>query len=494
MTALDAYWMVYLEVVWNQGYASILSLFFNVVCSLALLLFVNALLRRARPAWTLTTEELLLVYVMASLGTATAAWGEYLMALLAFPYRYAAAYGWTETILPRLPRWLTVADPDAVRDYFAGNASLYRLASIRPWLLPLSIWAAGIMALVATTLCMASLARRQWTEHERLAYPLAQIPLQMTRPEGGIFRSPLFWIGFALAGGVNVLNALHLLVPAVPELIVKRHPWEWEGLGLPLSALNPVYVSWNPFLLGLEFFLPVDLLFSLWFFYGLARLEGVLFASIGVEPPGKRRGNRGSVCSRAGVRGSDRTSGFCALDEPARMAFEPARPSLFLIGERGDRLSARENSPLHVGGREAGGSRPRGAHAAAYRRRGYRAGKRGALRAARRGGAVVVDRARISARLSGRDRLAHAGAGAVRSAGGGAAARGPRARARGRPRDAGLRRRGTPRRGAVSLAGPGIRRPPDAVSTGGVPHCRGAVDPVRRDDRREFCWAPPSAW
>jgi hypothetical protein len=208
------------------------------------------------------------------------------MALLVYPYRYAAANGWTETILPRLPRWLTVDDPAAVREYFAGNASLYRASAIRPWILPLGAWAAGIMALVLTTLCLSSLARRQWTEHERLAYPITQVPLLMTRPEGAVFRSALFWIGFSLAAGVNVLNALHLLIPVVPELVVKRHAWEWDGLGRPLSALNPVYVSWNPFLIGLQFFLPIDLLFSLWFFYALARLEGVFFAGMGIEPPG----------------------------------------------------------------------------------------------------------------------------------------------------------------------------------------------------------------
>src|SRR5205809_932191 len=84
---------------------------------------------------------------------------------------------------------------------------------------------------------------------------------------GSVFGTWLFWIGFGLAAGLNIVNAAHLLFPVVPELPVKRQAWEWDGLGRPLSALNPIYYSWNPFLIGLEFFLPVDLLFSLWFFY-----------------------------------------------------------------------------------------------------------------------------------------------------------------------------------------------------------------------------------
>lgn len=275
-----------MEVVWNQGYASLLSLLFNVVFSLAVLLLLNALAASLRPRWALAPWELLVVYMMTCMGTAVAMWVEYLMALLTYPYRYGAVYGWTTTILPYLPRWLTVSDPGAVRDYFAGNAALYRWSSLRPWLLPIAAWSVCILALVWTTLCLCSLVRRQWTEQERLAYPITQIPLLMTQPGGSAFRTWRFWLGFALAGGLNVLNALHLLVPTVPELRVKRQPWEWEGLGRPLSALNPVYVSWNPFLIGLGFFLPLDLLFSLWFFYWIARMQGVFFAGFGIEPPG----------------------------------------------------------------------------------------------------------------------------------------------------------------------------------------------------------------
>src|SRR5262249_48687566 len=72
--AIDAYWMVYMEVVWNQGYASILSLFFNVVFSLTVLLLANRVFRRWRPSWVLAPWELLVVYIMASASTAVGMW------------------------------------------------------------------------------------------------------------------------------------------------------------------------------------------------------------------------------------------------------------------------------------------------------------------------------------------------------------------------------------------------------------------------------------
>ena len=101
--------------------------------------------------------------------------------------------------------------------------------------------------------------------HERLAYPITQIPLLMTEPGGALYRSPLLWLGFTLAAGVNVLNALNMLYPNVPAFPVKRQAIVLDGWSRPWSALNPIYYSLNPFLVGLEFFLPLDLLFSAWF-------------------------------------------------------------------------------------------------------------------------------------------------------------------------------------------------------------------------------------
>src|SRR5205814_1502369 len=58
LAGVDAYWMTYMEVVWNQGYASLLSLYFNVVFTLAATLAINARVRRWRPRLALTQPEL----------------------------------------------------------------------------------------------------------------------------------------------------------------------------------------------------------------------------------------------------------------------------------------------------------------------------------------------------------------------------------------------------------------------------------------------------
>ena len=53
-----------------------------------------------------------------------------------------------------------------------------------------------------------------------------------------------------------------------------------NGAPRPWSALNPVLYSLNPFLIGLEYFLPLDLLFSVFFFFWAARMEERLYQAL----------------------------------------------------------------------------------------------------------------------------------------------------------------------------------------------------------------------
>ena len=69
----------------------------------------------------------------------------------------------------------------------------------------------------------------------------------------------------------------------MPGISVKRAALSFPGMTRPWSALSPVLYSFNPFLIGLEFFLPLDLLFSVFFFYMAARLECVALAFFGAD-------------------------------------------------------------------------------------------------------------------------------------------------------------------------------------------------------------------
>ena len=44
-------------------------------------------------------------------------------------------------------------------------------------------------------LCINSILRRQWTENEKLSYPLVALPLEMVSPRTHLFKGRLFWGG-----------------------------------------------------------------------------------------------------------------------------------------------------------------------------------------------------------------------------------------------------------------------------------------------------------
>ena len=70
------------------------------------------------------------------------------------------------------------------------------------WVLPMLHWAVFLLALYVAMVCLAVIFRRQWMERERLAYPIAQVPLAMIRGEhehtlvNRFFKNPAMWIGF----------------------------------------------------------------------------------------------------------------------------------------------------------------------------------------------------------------------------------------------------------------------------------------------------------
>ena len=69
------------------------------------------------------------------------------------------------------------------------------------WLPVVTAWTMFVTTLLFIMLCINSILRKQWTDNERLSYPIVQLPLQITSEQAfqpsGLFRNRLFWLGFA---------------------------------------------------------------------------------------------------------------------------------------------------------------------------------------------------------------------------------------------------------------------------------------------------------
>ena len=70
------------------------------------------------------------------------------------------------------------------------------------------------------------------------------------------------WIGFSIAALISIVNLLHSIYPVIPYIPIKR-----QGIG------GGIRVSFYPFVIGMSFMMPRDLLFSCWAFFWLYKIE-----------------------------------------------------------------------------------------------------------------------------------------------------------------------------------------------------------------------------
>jgi hypothetical protein len=289
LIVVDAFWVITAEKVGNGPYFTTVSLFANVFFILAVLLAGNALIRRLVPrAPVLSQAELLLIYSMLAIGAAIAG-HDFLPSLIQFlghPYHVdTPENGWLGRFGQYLPTPLMVADKDALKGYYQGSSSIYYPENWHAWVRPCLLWSAFVVAMIWTMMCVNVLVRQGWQDRERLPFPIVAIPLQMTDPEGGLWRSPLFWLGFSIFAGIEILNGLAQLYPTLPSLNMNFVDISGKGLlaNRPWNAAGFTAYSFYPFAVGLGYLIPTDLLFSSWFFYFVWKAQAILSASYDLD-------------------------------------------------------------------------------------------------------------------------------------------------------------------------------------------------------------------
>ncbi len=278
---LNAWWLSQIEYVRYSDNATTSALFFNCVALLLLLTALNGLVARWAPRRAFSRGELLTVYIMLVVASALGGHDQLqiLFTTISWVYHNATPENrWAELIHPWLPRHLVISDETALNGLFRGDASPYAPGVWRAWVGPLAWWALFALVLVWTLLCLMAIFRKQW-ERERLNYPIAEPPLELTARGGAVYRSSLFWIAFSLAMVIQMVRLVHNLWPAAPTLNIGVYVYSFNGL--PLSAAGAIPLSSYPFSYGMAYLLPLQLAFSVWFFFWLARLELIVSAMFG---------------------------------------------------------------------------------------------------------------------------------------------------------------------------------------------------------------------
>ncbi|MFO7945288.1 MAG: DUF6785 family protein [Armatimonadota bacterium] len=192
-----------------------------------------------------------------------------------------------DQFLGHIKPWLMPQDPQVIRDYF--ESSVTGAVPWDAWIGPLAVWMLFFVAFFGLLLCVAMIFRPVWEEGEHLGYPVAQVPLMVAGYEEDtkhIWRDALFWIGFGLVCLHHLLNILHAFNPGVAALGLET------DLGAllqerPLSALRPILFRYRPFVFGISYLMPTELIVStLVFYFGYVKMLALGGAVAGVNLPG----------------------------------------------------------------------------------------------------------------------------------------------------------------------------------------------------------------
>lgn len=279
-------WVCLAEVMWYSGQPTTVSVFCHVIFILFVLILINLLIKAVRPKWALEPPEFMVVYTMLCLASAVSGhdMGEILIPTLAHLHYFGPIEGRYGEFTNLIPSWLVVSDDTALRSAYIGQESIFDPANYTPWLQPLFWWFLFTMALCAVMWGLNLLFRKQWTENEKLAYPVIQLPMLLATETRSILTNRLFWLAFGIAGTIGIVNGLNVLYPLLPSIPIVQvvdilsffpeRPW---------NAMGTTPVSFYPFAIGLCFFMPVDLAFSCWFFFIFWKLQRVWANYIGVQ-------------------------------------------------------------------------------------------------------------------------------------------------------------------------------------------------------------------
>ncbi|MHB0999698.1 MAG: DUF6785 family protein [Armatimonadota bacterium] len=291
LVPFNVFFLVYMEFVRSGAagegfgpYPSTVSLFANTIFFLVILTVLNALVARRYSSIALARSELLIIYVMLVVSTAVASLDfiDVLMPMITHAFRFATPENrWQAIIWPHIPEFISVRDPNALKGWYEGHMSFFDWQNLSPWLIPTAVWTVVIMLMLMVMYCINTVVRQQWVQNEKLLFPIIELPMQVTEPDHKLLKNRLMWAGFCIAAGISLLNGLHLFWPNLPMITVKIRDMSPFFPQKPWNAIGWTPISFYPYAIGLGFLLPVDMLFSCWFFYLMWKIIRVLGAVYG---------------------------------------------------------------------------------------------------------------------------------------------------------------------------------------------------------------------
>jgi hypothetical protein len=256
-----------------------------------LTLALNPLLRRWLPRMAFRPGELLLVWAMLTTGAGLASSGlwRWIGPMVVAPAYFSGGGGkeWIG-LFQGAPDWLLLShDPKSpLVLWFYEGLPMGRAVPWAAWTKVTVAWGLAFAFVVAFSLGLCALFRKQWVVRERLSFPLVQVPLQIVtdaQRKRSLLQNPVFWAGCLTVIVLHGISTAHYFWPSFPQFpdqtdvrgLMTTPPWN-------AMALPPLKVFFA--IIGATFLLPADVSLSLWFTYIVFRLIRVVRVARGYEP------------------------------------------------------------------------------------------------------------------------------------------------------------------------------------------------------------------
>lgn len=283
----------YLEFQTSSALMAMSNLPLAVLLPFVFWLLANVCLKRFAPRFSLTTIELRTLLSILWVGGAFIGynWATQWVGTMVGPRYYASPENRWETLLfDHMPWWMYPSDFPGVTEGVYLGMSDGTLIPWGAWLAPIFWTASAAMAMTAIGIGVTAVFQKQWHQHERLTYPLAQVATDLTegfdRRRGWppFVQTSFFWIGSTVAAIPLLWNIIAFWHPAFPRISI------FDPYSSPITGPRGLRISRYlrrfryrilPTVLGFGFLCELNILFSIWSLYLIGQLALYAMARTG---------------------------------------------------------------------------------------------------------------------------------------------------------------------------------------------------------------------
>jgi hypothetical protein len=263
-----------------------------IIVLLLLLAMINLPLRTtakqvpfAFKAMPLSNAELLTIYVMLLFAALISTPGTHTFFVITGPtlfYFSTPENRWADLFYQHVPSWFAPGwdghtyQRDVIEPLFLGGLSVGQIPW-HAWVMMLLAWSIFLLLSYSIMFFTSLILRRQWIEHESLAFPLVQLPLQMVDADDTItgssfWKNRAMWAGFTFAFAAYLLKGLNAHYPDWPKPLLQE-PVVITFTERPWSAMGNLNAELHLVTLAVAYLLTSEVAFSLWFFALFVKAE-----------------------------------------------------------------------------------------------------------------------------------------------------------------------------------------------------------------------------